>query len=52
MQQKVACGCNLNRYIPGIVEAGGLDIVELESFYAEGEPKPFLGWTFKGVATA
>jgi ubiquinone/menaquinone biosynthesis C-methylase UbiE len=50
IQQKVACGCNLNRDISAIVEAGGLAPSELETFYSKGEPKPF-GWTFKGVAT-
>jgi len=49
MQQKVACGCNLNRDIPAIIAAGGLEVTELETFYSKGEPKPF-GWTFKGVA--
>lgn len=50
IQQNVACGCNLNRDIPGIVEEGGLQVAELETFYSKGEPKPF-GCT-EGVATA
>jgi len=50
IQRKVACGCNLNRDIPSVVTEGGLNIAELETFYAKGEPKPF-GWTFKGEAT-
>ena len=49
VQQKVACGCNLNRDIPAIVEAGGMSVTALDTFYAKGDPK-FIGWTFQGVA--
>jgi ubiquinone/menaquinone biosynthesis C-methylase UbiE len=49
VQQRVACGCNLNRDIPSIVEAGGMTVTALDTFYAKGDPK-FLGWTFQGVA--
>lgn len=50
-QRRVACGCTLNRDIPGIVEAGGFEITKLDTYYAKGEPKSH-GWTFRGVATA
>lgn len=51
IEQRVACGCNLNRDIPAIIEEGGMTIDELETFYAKGDPK-FIGWTFRGVASA
>lgn len=51
IQQRVACGCNLNREIPTLIEAGGMKIDELDTSYAKGEPK-ILGWTFRGVASA
>jgi SAM-dependent methyltransferase len=50
LQQRVACGCNINRDIPGLIEAGGLDVDRLETFYTRGEPK-ILGWTFEGTAS-
>jgi ubiquinone/menaquinone biosynthesis C-methylase UbiE len=49
LQRRIACGCNLNRDIPAIVEAGGMTIIELETFYAKGVPK-IVGWTFQGTA--
>jgi SAM-dependent methyltransferase len=51
IQNKIACGCNLNRDIPAIVSEGGLEVQEIETFYAKGDPKP-LGWTFQGRASA
>ena len=51
VQQRFACGCNLNRDIPSIVEAGGMTVTTLDTFYAKGDPK-FIGWTFQGVAVA
>ena len=50
-QQRFGCGCNLNRDIPSIVEAGGMTVTALDTFYAKGTPK-FIGWTFQGVAAA
>jgi len=50
IQNRVACGCNLNRDIPGLIEDGGLTIESLETFYARGAPK-LLGFTYQGVAT-
>ena len=50
IQRRVACGCNLDRDIPAIVEQGGLSIDSLDTYYMAGEPKPF-GWTFEGIAS-
>jgi ubiquinone/menaquinone biosynthesis C-methylase UbiE len=49
LQQRIACGCNLNRPIDAIVVDGGFDIIHLETFYAKGGPK-MLGWTYRGIA--
>lgn len=49
VQQRVACGCNLNRDIAAIIEDGGMTITSLDTFYAKGDPK-FLGWTYQGTA--
>jgi ubiquinone/menaquinone biosynthesis C-methylase UbiE len=49
IQQRVACGCNLNRDIPAIIRDGGMTITDLETYYAKGDPK-ILGWTYQGIA--
>ena len=49
VQNKIAGGCNLNRDIRAIVEAGGLRIERVDNYYGEGEPKIF-GWLAEGVA--
>lgn len=46
---RIACGCHLDRDIPSIVEAGGLEITELTTYFIDSEPK-LLGWTFEGRA--
>lgn len=51
LQRRLACGCNLNRDIPALIEAGGLHITRLDRYYSKGEPKAF-GFTYEGVATA
>jgi ubiquinone/menaquinone biosynthesis C-methylase UbiE len=51
VQRRVAGGCHLNRDIPALIEAGGLEVTALDTFYAEGEPKPY-GYLYEGVATA
>ena len=51
MQNRIAGGCNLNRDIAGIVEAGGMTISSLDRYYSPGEPKAF-GAMYEGVATA
>lgn len=50
LERRIAGGCNLNRDIPGIVEAGGMSVTGLDRYYCRGEPKPW-GWTFEGTAT-
>ncbi len=49
LQRRIACGCNLNRDIPAIIEAGGMTVTELDTFYVKGDPK-ILGWTYQGAA--
>jgi ubiquinone/menaquinone biosynthesis C-methylase UbiE len=51
LQRRIACGCNLDRQIPELIEAGGMTITGLRTFYAEGQPK-VTGWTFLGTAEA
>jgi ubiquinone/menaquinone biosynthesis C-methylase UbiE len=49
LQNRLACGCNLNRDIPAVIESGGMAITRLDTFYAKGDPK-VLGWTYQGIA--
>ena len=49
LQRRLACGCNLDRDIPSIIEEAGLHVGPLDAYYAEGDPKIF-GWTFEGTA--
>lgn len=49
LQQRVACGCNLNRDIPALLRAGGLNIVRLDIYYTPGQPKAFAS-AYEGVA--
>ena len=51
IQNRVACGCNLNRDILALIESGGLSIERLDTYYAKGEPKT-MGWTYQGIARA
>ena len=51
LQNRVACGCNMNRDILALLDQGGMSVEQLETYYAKGDPKP-LGWTFQGRATA
>ena len=51
IQNRMACGCNIQRDIPALIEAGGMAVDHLETFYAKGDPK-ILGWTFQGRASA
>lgn len=50
IQNRIACGCNIQRDIPALIEEGGMAIESLDRFYAKGDPK-ILGWTFQGRAT-
>ena len=49
VHKRVAGGCHLTRKIPELLEQAGFEIEELDSYYSEGEPKPF-GYTFEGRA--
>ena len=49
IQRRIGCGCHLNRDIPALIEAGGLSVQRLDSYYTKGEPKVF-GWMFEGTA--
>ena len=51
IQNRLACGCNLQREIPAIIAEGGMVVEDLDAFYAKGDPKIF-GWTFQGRAVA
>lgn len=50
IQNRVACGCNIQRDIPAIIEAGGMRLDSMEQYHAKGDPK-VLGWTFEGRAS-
>jgi len=49
IQQRVAGGCHLNRDIPAILAAGGMQTSRLETYYGKGEPKPY-GSLYEGTA--
>jgi ubiquinone/menaquinone biosynthesis C-methylase UbiE len=49
IQRRVAGGCHLNRPIDQLVRNSGLELIQLENYYANG-PRPF-GYMFEGVAT-
>lgn len=51
IQNRVGGGCNLNRDISALIEAGGLSITKLDRYYSAGEPKAF-GSMYEGVAAA
>jgi ubiquinone/menaquinone biosynthesis C-methylase UbiE len=49
VNKKLAGGCHLTRHIDESVGAAGFRIERLDSYYFQGEPKPF-GYTFEGRA--
>jgi ubiquinone/menaquinone biosynthesis C-methylase UbiE len=49
LQRRVAGGCHLNRPIDRLISGAGLEIAELDNYYASA-PRP-LGYMFEGVAT-
>ena len=49
IQNRIGGGCNLNRAIDSIIEAGGFSIANLDRYYNAGEPKAF-GAMYEGVA--
>ena len=50
IQTRMACGCNLNRDIPAIITAGGMEPGDVATYYAKGDPK-IMGWMYQGVAS-
>lgn len=50
LQQRIGAGCNLNRDIPALIEAGGLHLDRLDTYYSKGEPK-VVGYIYEGVAS-
>jgi ubiquinone/menaquinone biosynthesis C-methylase UbiE len=51
VQRRIAGGCNVNRDIRAIIEAGGLTVTSLDNYYGKGEPKT-LGAMYEGIAVA
>ncbi|MBI3091766.1 MAG: class I SAM-dependent methyltransferase [Candidatus Tectomicrobia bacterium] len=49
LQRRIACGCNLNRDIEGLVSQSGLRIIELERYFLPRVPK-IVGSMYRGVA--
>ncbi len=49
LNKKLAGGCHLTRRISEYVETAGFQIEHLDTYYIEGEPKPF-GFTYEGRA--
>jgi ubiquinone/menaquinone biosynthesis C-methylase UbiE len=49
IQNRIGGGCNLNRDISALVEAGGMRITKLDRYYNSGEPKAF-GAMYEGRA--
>ena len=50
LNRKLAGGCHLTRRVPEYLDNAGFRIEHLETYYFEGEPKPF-GYTFEGRAS-
>ena len=48
IQRRIAGGCHLNRPIDRLVRDAGLELVQLDNYYAKG-PRPFV-YMFEGVA--
>src|ERR1700686_1093001 len=49
LNKRLAGGCHLTRNIPALIEEAGFVVEKLDTYYSEGEPKPF-GYTFEGRA--
>ena len=49
LNKRFAGGCHLTRKIPDLIEQAGFVVEKLDTYYFEGEPKPF-GYTFEGRA--
>lgn len=53
LNKRLACGCNLNRDIPGLIAEAGFRIVELHRYVMPKTPSllAFAAYTFRGAAT-
>jgi ubiquinone/menaquinone biosynthesis C-methylase UbiE len=49
--KRVAGGCHLTRPIAALVEDAGFKIERLDTYYMQGEPRPF-GYTFEGCSVS
>jgi ubiquinone/menaquinone biosynthesis C-methylase UbiE len=49
LNKRLAGGCHLTRRIPDFIEEAGFTLAQLNTYYFEGEPKPF-GYTYEGQA--
>jgi ubiquinone/menaquinone biosynthesis C-methylase UbiE len=49
INKRLAGGCHLTRRIDAAIEEAGFTIERLDTYYLDGEPKPF-GYTFEGRA--
>jgi ubiquinone/menaquinone biosynthesis C-methylase UbiE len=49
LNKRLAGGCHLTRKIPQTIEQAGFSVETLDTYYFEGEPKPFA-YTFEGCA--
>ena len=49
VNKRLAGGCHLTRRIPEFIEEAGFTLAQLDTYYFEGEPKPF-GYTYEGQA--
>lgn len=49
LQQRIACGCNINRRIDDLIGQTGFKITRLDRFQMEGIPK-VLGHMYRGTA--
>ena len=50
LNKRLAGGCHLTRRIPDAIRDAGFALEHLDTYYSEGEPKPFA-YTFEGRAT-
>ena len=50
IQQRIGCGCNLNRKIDGLILQGGLRLIQLDRFQMPGVPR-LVGEMYRGRAT-
>lgn len=49
LNKRLAGGCHLTRNMPALIEEAGFVVEKLDTYYSEGEPRPF-GYTFEGRA--